>query len=151
MWSATGDSAAGHRSLIDVVATYHASPKLTFTGNYDEGRQTAATLVDSTGTPLPGLGTATWTGFAGYALYQFTPKFSAGVRSETFGDRGGYRTGYDQQWNETTLTLAYALSSPVTVRVEGRADNSNRLVWADQAGALHAAMQTIAAQVLVKF
>ena len=151
MWSAAGDSPLGHRSLIDVVATYHAGSKLTLVGNYDDGRQTSVVLVDATGTALPGLGTASWSGFAGYAQYQFTPKLSAAVRSETFRDRGGYRTGDDQQWNETTLTLAYALSSPLTLRVEGRADGSNHPVWADAVGALHGAMQSLAAQVLVKF
>jgi hypothetical protein len=152
MWSATGDSPAGHRSLIDVVGTYHTTPKLTLVGNFDSGRQTAVPLLDSTGTPLGGpLGTATWNGVAGYAEYQLTAKLSAALRGETFNDHGGYRTGYDQQWGETTLTLAYAPSAPVVFRLEGRTDHSNHLVWADQTGALRGNMQSIAAQVLVKF
>ncbi len=151
-WSATGDSPAGHRSLFDIVATYKATPALTLAGNYDSARQTAVPLVDSTGTTLAGgLGTATWNGVAGYAQYQITPKLASALRSEVFNDHGGYRTGYDQQWRETTLTFAYALSTPVTLRVEGRADSSNHPVWADAVGGLHAAMQSIAAQVLVKF
>lgn len=152
MWSATGDSPAGHRALLDVVATYHATPKLTFVGNFDNGRQTAVPLLDATGALLPGgLGVATWNGFAGYATYQFTPKFSAALRGEQFNDHGGYRTGYDQQWGETTLTLAYAPSAPVTFRIEGRTDHSNRFVFADQTFGVHDGMQSIAAQVLVKF
>jgi hypothetical protein len=152
MWSATGDSPAGHRSLVDVVGTYHANAKLTFVGNFDTGRQTAVPLVDATGTFVPGgLGTATWSGVAGYAQYAVTSKLSAALRAETFNDNGGYRTGFDQQWRETTLTLAYAPSAPLAFRVEGRADSSSHPVWADQLGALHGAMQSIAAQVLVKF
>ena len=151
-WSATGDSPAGHRSLVDVVGTYHATPKLTFVANFDTGRQTAVPLVDATGALLPGgLGTATWSGVAGYAQYQLTSKLSAALRGETFNDNGGYRTGYDQNWRETTLTLAYAPSAPLVFRLEGRADSSSHPVWADQVGGLHAAMQSIAAQVLVKF
>jgi hypothetical protein len=151
-WSATGDSPAGHRSLVDAVATLKVTPKFTLTANADTGRQTAVPLVDSTGTFLPGgLGTATWNGVAGYAQYQLTDRWSAGVRSETFTDHGGYRTGYDQNWRETTLTLAYAPSAPVVFRVEGRADSSNHAVWADAVGGLHTAMQSLAAQVLVKF
>jgi hypothetical protein len=153
-WSATGDSPAGHRALVDVVTTYHAGPKLTFVGNFDTGRQTAVPLVDATGALVPiagGLGTATWNGFAGYATYQFTPKFSATVRGETFNDNGGYRTGFDQQWQEGTLTLAYAPSAPLVFRIEGRSDHSNHMVWADSAGTLRGAMQSVAAQVLVKF
>jgi len=152
MWSAVGDSPLGRRSLIDVVATVKATPKLTFVGNLDSGRQTSVPLLDATGTAIPGgLGTATWNGVAGYAQYQFTDKLSAGVRSETFNDRGGYRTGYDQQWRETTLTLAYAPSAPVVFRVEGRTDKSNHPVWADMGSFLHNGMQSVAAQVLVKF
>jgi hypothetical protein len=152
MWSATGDSPAGHRALIDAVATWHTTPKLTFVANVDSGRQTAVPLVDSTGTPIGGpLGIATWNGVAGYAEYQFNAKLSAALRSETFNDRGGYRTGFDQQWGESTLTFAYAPSGSVTFRVEGRADHSNHPVWADQAGALHGAMQSLAVQALVKF
>lgn len=153
-WSATGDSPAGHRALLDVVGTYHATPKLTFVGNFDTGRQTAVPLVDATGAPVPlvgGLGIATWNGFAGYAQYQLTPKLSVALRGETFNDRGGYRTGYDQQWREATLTLAYAPSAPVVFRLEGRTDRSNHPVWSDSSLRLGNAMQSIAAQVLVKF
>jgi hypothetical protein len=154
MWSATGDSPAGHRSLVDVVATLHATPKLTFVGNLDSGRQTAVPLLDATGAPVPivgGLGTATWNGVAGYAQYQLTPKLSAALRAETFNDHGGYRTGYDQQWREATFTLAYAPSAPVVFRIEGRTDRSNHPVWANANTTLGNAMQSIAAQVLVKF
>ncbi len=161
-WSATGDSPAGHRSLVDVLVTYKATPKLTLVGNFDTARQTAVPLVDSTGAPVAGgrLMTATWNGAAGYAQYQFTPKLSAALRGETFNDHGGYRTGYDQQWREATLTVAYAPSAPVVFSIEGRADHSNHLVWADQSTfvgptgfvyGLHNAMQSVAAQVLVKF
>jgi putative OmpL-like beta-barrel porin-2 len=153
-WSATGDSPAGHRALVDVVATFKATPKFTLVGNFDTGRQTAAPLVDSTGALVPirgGLGTATWNGFAGYATYQLTDKLSATLRGETFTDNGGYRTGFDQQWREGTLTLAYAPSAPLVFRIEGRTDSSNHAVWADSIGSLHSTMQSIAAQVLVKF
>ena len=154
MWSATGDSPAGHRALLDVVGTYHATPKLTFVGNFDTGRQTAVPLLDAAGAVVPipgGLGIATWNGFAGYATYQITSKFSAALRGETFNDRGGYRTGFDQQWSEATLTLAYAPSAPVVFRLEGRSDHSNHLVWLDQGFGFRDAMQSLAAQVLVKF
>ncbi len=49
LWSAVGDSPAGHRALVDVVATLHATPKLTFVGNLDTARQTAVPLLDATG------------------------------------------------------------------------------------------------------
>ena len=152
MWSATGDSPAGHRALVDVVGTYKATPKLTFVGNFDGGRQTAVPLVNTLGNFIGGpLGTATWNGFAGYAQYQITDRFSAALRGETFNDHGGYRTGYDQQWREGTITFAYAPSAPVVFRLEGRSDSSNHPVFADLASILRTSMTSVAAQVLVKF
>lgn len=150
-WASAAGSPAGHRSLVDVVGTYHVNPKLTLQGNFDTGRQENTPLVDGAGAATSPSGTATWNGVAGYATYQLTPKFSASVRAETFSDGGGYRTGYDQRWRETTLTFAYAPSAPVLFRIEGRADDSNQAVWFDSAGILRNTLQSVAAQVLVKF
>jgi hypothetical protein len=149
-WSTTGNSPLGTRAVIDSVVTYHATPKLTLQGNADKGRQDNAPLVDGTGTLL-GPGTATWFGVAGYATYQFTPKFSAALRGETFDDAGGYRTGYDQHWHETTLTLSYAPSDPFIFRLEGRSDGSDQAVWALPSGALQRSLSSVAAQAIVKF
>ncbi|MBV8748898.1 MAG: outer membrane beta-barrel protein [Candidatus Eremiobacteraeota bacterium] len=150
-WASAAGSPTGHRSLVDVVGTYHVNPKLTLQGNFDSGRQENAPLVNGAGAVTSPSGTATWNGVAGYATYQLTPKFSASVRAETFSDSGGYRTGYDQRWRETTLTFAYAPSAPVLFRIEGRADTSNQAVWFDSAGILRNTLQNVAAQVLVKF
>ena len=149
-WTFSAATPLGRRSLVDAVATFHATPKLTFQANYDSGRQRNAPILDAAGA-LTGVGTASWNGVAGYATYQISPKLSAALRSETFGDAGGYRTGYDQRWRETTLTFSYAPSTPVVFRVEGRADSSNQPVWVDSGGALRNAVQSVAAQVLVKF
>lgn len=150
-WTTFPGEPTGRRTLIDVVGTYHASPKLTFQGNYDSGQQQNAPLTNGAGVVVNPSGTASWNGIAGYATYQLTPKLSAALRAETFGDAGGYRTGFDQRWRETTLTFAYAPSAPVVFRLEGRADNSNRAVWTDSGGALRNTLQSVAAQILVKF
>lgn len=149
-WTVVPATPTGHRALLDVVGTWHATPKLTVVANYDAGSQQNAPLVNGAGAAL-GTGTATWNGLAGYATYQLGPKLSAALRSETFSDAGGYRSGYDQRWRETTLTFAYAPSAPLVFRLEGRADGSNRPVWADANGALRGSLQSVAAQVLVKF
>jgi Putative beta-barrel porin-2, OmpL-like. bbp2 len=149
-WTADPATPLGHRSLLDAVVTWHAMPKLTFQANADSGRQQNVALVNGNGL-FTGFGTARWNGVAGYATYQLAPKLSAALRSETFGDAGGYRTGFDQRWRETTLTFAYAPSAPVVLRLEGRMDSSNRAAWADSAGVLRNTVQTVAAQVLVKF
>jgi hypothetical protein len=149
-WTFFPAEPTGRRSLIDVVGTYHATPKLTFQANFDSGNQQNAPLVNGAGGVI-GTGNATWNGLAGYATYQLTAKLSAALRSETFGDGGGYRTGYDQRWRETTLTFAYAPSAPLVFRLEGRADSSNRSVWIASGGSPSTSRQSIAAQALVKF
>jgi Putative beta-barrel porin-2, OmpL-like. bbp2 len=158
-WSA-GDPALsrlGHRSLIDAVITYNATPKLTFVGNVDHGQQDNAPILggngvqttDSFGAPL--FGTDTWTGVAGYATYRFTPRWYGSLRGETFTDSGGYRTGFDQHWREATLTIGYALSPSLLFRLEGRADVSNRAVWTNANGALRNTLRSAEAQAIVKF
>lgn len=149
-WTIVPSTAIGHRSLIDVVGTYHATPKLTFQANFDSGRQENAPLLDATGTFVR-TGSASWNGLAGYATYQLTPKLAAALRSETFGDAGGYRTGYDQRLRETTLTFAYAPSALLVFRLEGRADTSSRAVWIQSAGSPSTSLRSIAVQALVKF
>ena len=144
-------AASGRRTLLDVVGTWHASPALTLVGNFDGGKQANAPVLDAAGTTIAAAGTPTWNGVAGYATYQFTPKFSATVRGETFSDVGGYRTGFDQRLREGTLTLGYAPSAPLVVRLEVRADQSNRAVFTDSAGAAKNTQSSVGAQVLVKF
>jgi hypothetical protein len=156
-WSATGNSPLGNRTLIDVVATYKATPKLTFVGNYDHGQQQNAPLLNSIGTAevnafgTPLIGAARWNGGAGYATYQFSPRWVASLRGETFNDDGGYRTGSTQHWREATLTVGYAPSPSLLFRLEGRADASNQAVWTDANGKLRNTLQSVGAQAIVKF
>jgi hypothetical protein len=144
-------AATGHRTLLDAVATYHATPKLTFVANGDRGQQQNVPLLDGTGALTGVVGTATWGGTAGYVTYQLTPRLSAALRGETFSDGGGYRTGFDQHWHEGTLTFAYAPSAALLFRLEGRADGSNLPVWIDAAGNARSAQQSVALQAIVKF
>jgi hypothetical protein len=158
-WTA-GDpigSLLGHRSVIDVVGTFKATPSLTFVGNFDHGQQTNAPILGGSGLPttnllaMPLFGTDTWTGVAGYGTYQITPRWVASLRGETFIDSGGYKTGFDQHWREATLTLGYAPSSSLLLRIEGRADVSNQAVWTNANGTLRNTLQSIAGQAIVKF
>ena len=152
-WSATGDSPAGHRALVDVVGTYHATPKLTFVGNVDSGRQTAVPLVDSTGAFIAGpLGVATWNGFAGYAQYQIT-------------DRSSRRRCAARRSTITAGTAPASTSNGARRRSRSRTRRRHRSCSASKAAptprttpcgrtqslTLRNAMQSVAAQVLVKF
>ena len=139
-----------NRMLYDTVLTVHATSALTLVGNYDNGTQLGATLLDKTGTPV-GVGAAHWSGFAGYATYQFSPKFAATVRAEAFGDRNGFRTGFTQNLNEGTATLAYTPSSPWLFRVEYRYDTSDQPVFSTTAGPGRKTQSSFAAETVFKF
>jgi hypothetical protein len=136
--------------LYDTVLTVHATSALTLVGNYDNGTQLGATLLDKTGTPV-GVGAAHWSGFAGYATYQFSPKFAATVRGEAFGDRNGFRTGFTQNLNEGTATLAYTPSSPWLFRIEYRYDTSDQAVFSTSAGPGRKTQSSFAAETVFKF
>ncbi|HSS46384.1 MAG TPA: outer membrane beta-barrel protein, partial [Burkholderiales bacterium] len=112
----------GFRSLVDVVATYTATDKLTLILNGDWGAQknTAGSGLVTTGN-----NTARWYGLAAYGIYQFTDQWRGSLRAEYFGDKDGYRTGVAQDWKEVTLTLAYLPTKNIELRGEVRADRSN--------------------------
>ena len=110
----TAAGAEGKRNLIDLVATYAVTDKLSLTLNYDNASQE--------NTPT---GKAKWSGFAGYVTYQFTDTWRLAVRGETFDDEDGYRTGVVQKWKEGTVTLAYLPAKNFELRGELRRDSSN--------------------------
>ena len=112
----------GRRDLIDGVATWNATSKLTLILNADWADQVhGAVRTDGS------LGTATWDGVAGYANYQLDPQWAVSVRGEVFDDKDGYRTGIagGQTWSEGTVTLRYLPNAHVELRAEGRYDHSN--------------------------
>ncbi|MGV3629204.1 MAG: outer membrane beta-barrel protein [Betaproteobacteria bacterium] len=111
----------GTRNLIDLVATFAATDKLTFILNYDYATQ------DNTATVTPnGVSKSKWQGWAGYANYQINERWRTSLRAEYFDDRDGYRTGLIQKWKEATLTLGWM--TPVKnleLQAEIRGDLSN--------------------------
>ena len=117
----------GNRNLFDLVVTFNATDKLTFIVNYDRGTQ-----KDDTGTVLPAK--AVWSGWAGYANYQFNDQWKLSFRAETFNDKQGYRTGVVQKWSEATLTLAWLPVKAIELRAEVRRDHSNAAAFLDRDG-----------------
>ncbi|MDE2305911.1 MAG: porin [Gammaproteobacteria bacterium] len=118
-------AAQGQRFLVDVVATWNATAKLTLVLNYDDASQ----KDDSPGAVLH---TYRWDGVAAYGNYQFTDRWRVSLRGEYFDDRNGYRTGVvdpssgrGQRWKETTLTVGYAPAKSFELRLEGRYDESS--------------------------
>jgi hypothetical protein len=125
----------GQKRLLDLVGTYHATPKLTLVANYDNGSQTCTTADPgahcSDGTGWSGYATADtgslvrWSGLAGYAIYQISPKLTGTIRYEGFHDANGFQTGYRQLWHEGTIAGSYAASSNLTLRGEYRRDKTS--------------------------
>jgi hypothetical protein len=145
-----GFDSAGHRTLIDSVATYKFGPVLTGTLNYDRGSQNLAPIVDGTGAPL-GFGRAQWSGLAGYLSDAVTAKLTLTGRYEQFSDPEGFRTTFAQRWSEGTLTFGYAPSSALLFRAEVRADHSNQMPWLDGNGNAINRLSSIGLEAIVKF
>lgn len=110
----------GTRNLIDLVATFIATDKLTFIVNYDYATQ------ENTATVTPnGVSKSKWQGWAGYANYQINKQWRTSLRAEYFDDQDGYRTGVIQKWKEATLTVGYSPIKDLELRAEVRGDRSN--------------------------
>lgn len=110
----------GTRTLLDLVATFNATDKLTFIVNYDYATQ------DNTAAATPlGAAKAKWQGWAGYINYQINDQWRVSLRGEYFDDQDGYRTGVVQKWKEATLTVGYAPIKNLELRAEVRGDRSN--------------------------
>ena len=121
----SGNSAAGtppiytNRMLYDGILTIHATGALTLVANVDNATQL--------GSPLAGLSSQHWAGIAGYAIYQFTPKYGLALRKETFRDAQGFRTGagVPLRIQTSTATLNYTPTSNFILRLEYRLDASD--------------------------
>lgn len=136
----------GQRSLLDIVATWAVTERLTVILNGDWGEQ--RNVADGVATPHD----ARWSGLAGYLNYAFSDKWKGSLRAEYLDDAGGYRTGVVQKYSEVTVTLAYLPAKAVELRVEGRVDSSDRASFVKNAAGDAASSQNSASfQALYKF
>jgi hypothetical protein len=110
----------GQRSLVDIVATWAPTEKLSLLLNYDWGRQDNAVLATDGSDRR-----ATWDGLAGYINYTFNDQWKSSVRAEYLDDEQGYRTGVPQTWRELTTTIAYLPVKSIELRGEIRIDASD--------------------------
>ena len=109
----------GTRTLIDLIAAYKATEKLTLSANYDYAWQTTAALPNGV------IAEARWTGIAGYLNYKFNDKWNGTLRGEIFDDHNGYITGVRQNWRELTLSAVFLPLKALELRAETRHDFSN--------------------------
>lgn len=137
----------GSRKLFDAVVTWNATDKLQFILNYDHGSQDNAVNV----TPN-GVSTATWDGFAAYAIYQLNDQWRFSTRAEYFNDKDGYRTGLVQKWKEGTITVSWLPTKPIELRAEYRRDKSDVPAFLDRNGTVgHDDNTSYGLQFLYKF
>lgn len=126
----TDNGPTGWRTLVDLIATFNLSEKLSFIANYDGGWQTNAALPNGENDR------AVWQGIAGYINYKFNDCWNTSLRGEYFNDQEGFRTGVRQAWKEATITLGYIPIKNLEIRAETRHDFSNVNSFANKNGVI---------------
>src|SRR5262249_7791453 len=106
--------------LIDVVATWNVTSKLSLVLNFDWDQQQDA-LVDS----ALHKSDASWNGAALYVNYAINDQFRVSLRGEYLDDQDGFLTGADQTLKEGTITLGYSPVKSFELRAEYRYDKSS--------------------------
>jgi hypothetical protein len=132
----------GKLDIFDSYVNWQAKPKLTFAleGDYVIERewQNTNTALGQSSAPSHVIGGA------GYAKYQFSPKFAVAARAEYMSDRGGLFSGITQALKETTVSFDYKLSDGFLMRYEWRRDFSNQpSFFTDKTGVLSKEQQTL--------
>jgi hypothetical protein len=131
----------GKLHIFDTYVSWQAAPKLTFAleGDYVIQRlwKNTNTALGQSSAPSHAIGGA------GYAKYQFSPKFAVAGRVEYLSDRGGMFSGITQALKETTATFDYKLTEGFLMRYEWRRDFSNQpSFFTDKNGVLSKEQQT---------
>jgi hypothetical protein len=102
-------------NIVDLAYIHAFNSKLNFTLDALFGYETN----------VPGIGTATWFGFANYLTYKVTPRLSETTRLEFFDDVDGERTGHKGLYTAVTTGLNFQPRKSVIFRPEIRYDYNN--------------------------
>ena len=129
------------RTILDLVASYTLTDRLSFLLNYDLGSQEK----------YDGSNDASWSGVAGYVLYTLNEQWGLALRVEQFKDDEGFRTGTAQTLTEETLTLSWAPAEATLVRFEYRHDASDEAVFKDGDGKNQKSQDTLAVEFVYRF
>jgi hypothetical protein len=116
------------RFLIDTSMTFTPWENWTFVINADYGTEDTG-RESGVNDPYH-----SWWGVAGYAKWQFSKKWYLALRGEVFDEDSGSRSGTSQTWAEGTLTLDYAITDPMHIRMEYRHDTSTDSVFGKSEG-----------------
>ena len=141
----------GKRSSLGLLGSYNVIDPLTLSVEFlSVSQENAPDLVSG------GSKTAKYSGIAGYAMYQFTPKWKGTLRAESFDDKDGLRFGFPAgttsatKYKEYTLTAAYLAADNFELRGEFRSDHASQAVFTD-GSSLSKSLTTLAVQALYKF
>lgn len=125
----TGPERSGNdvdrRNLLDMVAIWKASSRLTVGANADWAAEENAVGPGQNGG---------WSGFAGYARITMNGSFALSGRGEYFEDSDGMRTGTAQKLTEFTVTPELRLTPHLLLRADVRVDRSNHPVFEKSSG-----------------
>jgi len=113
------------RHVIDLVATYQATPVVSVGVNGDLGAES--------GSAADG-GTAMWYGAAVYGKLDATARLALALRGELFDDRDGVRTGAAQKVVEGTFSPTVKMTDHVLFRGDLRLDRSDAEVFMTDSG-----------------
>lgn len=128
------DEQFNNPNVFDIVYTHIFDPVWQYTLDAALGYQTN----------VPGIGTATWYGFANYLTCKVAPTLTHTTRLEFFDDVDGNRTGYPGLYTALTLGLAFQPKSSLLIRPELRFDvNDESKPFEDKRGLLTAAFDLI--------
>jgi hypothetical protein len=155
----------GHkRYLIDFVALWKATDKLSLMANFDFGSERRFSGIG--GNSVDSFENAQWHGYALYARYQATDKFAMSTRWEIFVDDDMFRTGggvaptidetpdgpvssfqpVERRYWEWTYTAEYKLYDNLITRAEYRYDWSEAPIFNGESS-----QQTVSAQLIYNF
>ncbi|AIE85468.1 outer membrane beta-barrel protein [Fimbriimonas ginsengisoli] len=112
--------------LGDLVLTHQLTPNIKLAVNADYGTSKA---VD------PGDPSGNFRGIAAYVRDQVSSKVGVALRYDTVSDPDGLRTGGNTRLGSLTAMVEYAVNPNALFRLELRADNSNRDLFASDSGA----------------
>jgi putative OmpL-like beta-barrel porin-2 len=123
------------RNLVDTTLTVTATPKLSFMGNVDYGKE----------------GEVRWWGAAAYARFQVTPSWAFAARYEYVDDtKGGFMT-FGTKVQSVTLTTDHTIAGALKARLEYRTDFAAVDIFETDSGSHRGSQTTLAVGLVCSF
>lgn len=145
------DNNTDFRHFLDVIVTLRLHSQLTFTMNFDYGRdQNAITAIAATGSGQA-VSDASWLMAVSYLTLQAHERLKLALRGELFYDFDGFRTGTAQRLIGLTLTPELKVTRSLYARLEGRIDFSSKAVFKTADSGLRTYQPTLATNAFYVF